>query len=112
MASRKSLSAKDMKNQKITGLADGTVSADAATNGQLVTVLATAISRANHAGTQLSGTISDVDTQVRTNRLDQMAAPTNPVGMGSQRITSVVDPTGAQDAATKNYVDTQIGGAI
>lgn len=61
--------------------------------------------RASHSGTQLAATISDFDTQVRTNRLDQMAAPTAVVSLNSQRITNLADPTGAQDAATKAYVD-------
>src|SRR5205085_10291477 len=48
---------------------------------------------------------SDFDTQVRTSRLDQMAAPTASVSMNSQKITNLLDPTGAQDAASKAYVD-------
>ena len=101
-----------MNNQKIVNLADGTASTDAATKGQLDTASTADRSRANHTGTQLASTISDFDTQVRTNRLDQMAAPTGAVGMGSQRITSLADPTSAQDAATRNYVDQQLAGAI
>ena len=34
------------------------------------------LARANHTGTQTAATISEFNTAVRTNRLDQMAAPT------------------------------------
>jgi hypothetical protein len=49
--------------------------------------------------------ISNFDTQVRTSRLDQMAAPTAAVTLNGQRLTNLADPTGAQDAATKAYAD-------
>lgn len=67
-------------------------------------------SRANHTGTQLANTVSNFDTQVRTSRLDQMAAPTGPVALNGQRITGLGEPTSAQDAATRSYVDTQLSG--
>lgn len=65
-------------------------------------------------GTTLSATdiptltaskISDFDTQVRTSRLDQMAAPTAAVSFNSQRITNLATPTADTDAANKAYVD-------
>lgn len=56
--------------------------------------------RSTHTGTQLASTISDFDTQVRTNRLDQMAAPTAAVALNSQKITGLADGTAATDAAT------------
>ena len=71
------------------------------------------------AGTTLSASdiptltaskISDFDTQVRTNRLDQMAAPSASVSMNSQNLTGLADPVNAQDAATKNYVDSAVQG--
>lgn len=49
--------------------------------------------------------ISDFDTQVRTSRLDQMAAPTAAVSLNSQKITGLATPTADTDAATKGYVD-------
>jgi phage-related tail fiber protein len=66
------------------------------------------------SGTTLSATdiptltaskISDFDTQVRTSRLDQMAAPTAAVSLNSQKITNLATPTADTDAATKAYVD-------
>lgn len=71
------------------------------------------------AGTTLAATdiptitaakVSDFDTQVRTNRLDQMALPTVDVSMNSKKLTNLLDPVNAQDAATKNYVDNQLQG--
>ena len=49
--------------------------------------------------------ISDFDAGVRTNRLDQMAAPTSAVSANSQKITGLADPTADADAANKGYVD-------
>ena len=69
------------------------------------------LSRANHTGTQLAATVSDFDTQVRTSRLDQLSAPTAAVGLNSQKITALADPTNPQDAATKNYTDNAVSSA-
>jgi len=69
------------------------------------------LARANHTGTQTASTISDFDTQVRTNRLNQMAAPTAAVALNAQKITGLADPTNAQDAVTLNYITTQKGAA-
>lgn len=56
--------------------------------------------RSTHTGTQLASTISNFDTQVRTNRLDQMAAPTAALALNAQKITGLADGTVATDAAT------------
>jgi hypothetical protein len=61
--------------------------------------------RTNHTGTQVAATISDFNTAVRTNRLDQMAAPTASVAMGGQKITGGADGTSATDFITKQQLD-------
>jgi len=44
--------------------------------------------------------------------LSVWGAPTGNVNFNSKKITSLLDPTAAQDAATKNYVDTNIVGNL
>lgn len=66
--------------------------------------------RATHTGTQLAATISNFDAQVRTNRLDQLAAPTSALSVGGQRLTNVATPTASTDAVTKAYADNLASG--
>jgi hypothetical protein len=87
-----------------TDIADGTITA-----AKMVT---DPYARANHTGTQLAATVSDFDTQVRTSRLDQMAAPTGSLSVNSQKITSLATPTVNTDAATKLYVDTKVADLV
>jgi hypothetical protein len=87
-----------------TDIADGTITAS-----KMVT---DPYARANHTGTQTASTISDFNTAVRTNRLDQMAAPTASVALNAQKLTGVADPTSAQDASTKAYVDAQVNALV
>jgi hypothetical protein len=83
----------------------GTVTSVTAGDGT-ITIAGTATDPTVKVAKALDHTwITDFDTQVRTSRLDQMAAPTAAVACGSQRFTSAADPTSAQDLATKNYVD-------
>lgn len=49
--------------------------------------------------------ISDFDTQVRLNRLDQLAAPSGSVSLNSQRITNLAAPALPGDAVNKQYAD-------
>jgi hypothetical protein len=95
-------------------LVDGTIVATDIANGTITAakMVTDPYARANHTGTQAASTISDFDTQVRTSRLDQMAAPTGSVSLNSQKITSLLDPTSAQDASTKAYVDAQVNALV
>jgi len=50
--------------------------------------------------------VSDFNTAVQLNRLDQLAAPTADVSLNSQKITNLATPLADSDAANKGYVDT------
>lgn len=92
-------------------LVDGTIVAADIANGT-ITAAKMAVdpyARANHTGTQIASTISDFDTQVRTNRLDQMAAPTSSVSANSQKITNLGLATSNGDAVSVAYIDSQKG---
>jgi hypothetical protein len=95
-------------------LVDGTIVATDIADGTITAakLVSDPYARANHTGTQLAATISDFDTQVRTSRLDQMAAPTGSVSVNSQKITSLATPTVNTDAATKLYVDTKVADLV
>ena len=96
-------------------ISNGTIVAADIADGTITAAKLTAdpFARANHTGTQLAATVSDFDTQVRTSRLDQMAAPTGSVALNSQKITGLGTPTAnTTDAATTAYVDTSISNLI
>jgi hypothetical protein len=70
------------------------------------------LARANHTGTQAASTITDLASTVKAYRLDEFATPNTSVALGLNKLTGVSDPTLAQDAATKAYVDTSISNLI
>lgn len=66
--------------------------------------------RANHSGTQLAVTISDLATTVQAYRLDQFAVPTADLSLNSHKLTNVTDGTSAQDAVTVNQLNSVLQG--
>ena len=99
-------------------IASGAVTSTAIANGTIVNddisaSAAIALSKlasdpvagANHTGTQTASTISDFNTAVRTNKLNEMAAPTASVSLNSQKITGLADGTSAGDAVNKGQLD-------
>lgn len=87
---------------------DGTTGKKVKDGGKTI---AEVLARANHTGTQTASTISDFNTAVRTNRLDQMAAPGADVSWAEHKLTNLSDPTAALDAANKEYVDSAAAAA-
>jgi len=93
-------------------LVDGTiVNADInASAGIALSKLATdPLARANHTGTQAASTISDFDTQVRTSKVTDLAAPTGSFSMNSQKITNLGLATSGTDAVSINYIASVAG---
>lgn len=104
-------------NRALISSATGLPTASAVTNTELgyVSGVTSAIQtqlngKAATSHTHTASQITDFDTQVRTNRLDQMATPTASVSLGNQKITNLAEPTLSSDAATKNYVDSVTAG--
>lgn len=67
-----------------------------------------AITQAINDSTTLVATTAYVKSQnyiTTAIRLDQLASPNAAIAFNAQKITGLADPTSAQDAATKNYVD-------
>lgn len=112
MTARISASKLDLNNKQAINVGEPENDTDAARKIDVDTAYDDAISRANHTGTQLSSTISDFATAVRANRLDQMATPTNPVGAGGQRLTSVGEPVAGSDAATRAFVESLLSSQV
>lgn len=92
---------------------DGSAWAAKATDSALLNGQSSAfhLGRANHTGTQLSSTISDLASVVKAYRLDEFAAPTANVSLGGFKITSLAAPTVAGDAATYDFVISQVQAA-
>ena len=89
-----------------TGTVTNTMLAGSIANSKLAT---DPLARANHTGTQLASTISNFDTQVRTSKVTDLAAPTGSFSMNSQKITNLATATTSTDAINKDYVDSKIG---
>lgn len=68
------------------------------------------LARANHTGTQLAATISDLSATVHGYTLDSFAAPVASVSLNNQKIINLAAPTLSTDAANKGYVDTLVQG--
>ncbi len=55
--------------------------------------------------THTASEVTDFDTQVRTNRLDQMAQPTADLNLNARKLTNAADGVAATDLATVGQVD-------
>jgi hypothetical protein len=86
----------DHKHAAATGTPGSSAPGDTAAAGT-----ATTLARSDHK----HGRENHGATEHASIPLSALSAPTAAVSFGSQRITSLADPTAAQDAATKAYVD-------
>ena len=100
-----------LNNQKVSNVLDPTAAQDAATKNYVDSNSANAMwtkSGANIFPTTISDEVG-IGTETPAAKLHVVgnAKITGPLDMSTQKVSNVLDPTVAQDASTKNYVDTK-----
>lgn len=95
-------------------IVDGTIVASDIANGTITAakMVSDPYARANHTGSQVASTISDLASTVKAYTLDEFADPVAAISMNSQKITTLATPTDNADAATKLYVDTKVADLV
>lgn len=78
--------------------------------GSAATPIALTVAQVKALLAIVPGDITGFDTQVRTSRLDQMAAPTAAVSMNSQKITNLADGTATTDAINLGQLQAAVEG--
>ena len=107
----------ELTNVTITSVADNEVLAYDNASSQWINQtateagLATSGNLSTHTGSTAnphSVTAAQAGATTTANKIHDFAAPTSALAMNAQKITGVADPTAAQDASTKAYVDSQV----
>jgi hypothetical protein len=95
----------NLNSHKIINLLDPTAAQDGATKNYVDSVLTTITLTGNVTG---SGTTGTPFATTLNMTLDTIPLAVANVNINTHKLINVVDPTAAQDGATKNYVDTSI----
>lgn len=100
-----------MNNQKLTGLANGTVSTDGVNLGQMTSAISagTITLTGNVTG---SGTVGTSFATTLALRLNQILSPTGAVSLNSQKITSLATGTVSTDGVNLGQMNTAISSAV
>jgi len=100
-----------MNSQKLTGLANGTVSTDGVNLGQMTSAISagTITLTGNVTG---SGTVGTSFATTIASRLNQIPTPTGAVSMNSQKLTTLATGTVSTDAVNLGQMNTAISSAV
>lgn len=88
--------------------------AAALTDGSIpmVALATNPLDRANHSGSQLANTISDLASTVKAYSLDQFAVPVSDVSWNNKKLTSLAAGSAGTDAVNVNQMNIAIQSAI